>query len=176
MAKFQKVNKDTTTPEVKENNVDPALREEIDRDLGVLAGTGEQPYGEQPHIEGEREFVEAGLEEIANAAARNAEDRLGSFENPLPDLTEKPKEEEAPVVARVYLDIPLPEGRRRYSKRREEYKDWPVGKAWEFKNFKTNPVNAVLYPLVDDGWKFQSQKQGEGDEPGTNNYVVWRKA
>ena len=31
-------------PEVKENNVDPALREEIDRDLGVLAGTGEQPH------------------------------------------------------------------------------------------------------------------------------------
>jgi hypothetical protein len=166
MAKFQKVNKDTTTPEVKENNVDPALRAEIDRDLGVLAGTGEQP-----RVDVEDELRRADQEVFGDV---EAEPRVGSFENPLPDLTEKSKEEV--VVARVYLDIPLPEGRRRYSKRREEYKDWPVGKAWEFKNFKTNPVNAVLYPLVDDGWKFQSQKQEKGTEEGTFNYVVWRKA
>ena len=158
MAKFTKVNKDTTNPEVKENNVDESLREEIDKELGVLAGTGEQPRVEQPFGEPE-----------------DNEPRLGSFENPLPDLTEGAKKEET-EVASVYLDIPLPVGRRRYSKRREEYKDWPVGKAVKFDGYKTNPVNAVLYPLVDDGYKFQSQKQGDGTEAGTANYIVWRVA
>ena len=33
-------------PEVKENNVDPALVKEIDKELGVLAGVGEQPHVE----------------------------------------------------------------------------------------------------------------------------------
>ena len=152
-------NKVTPVAEVKENNVDTALREEIDRDLGVtdagIAGTGEQP-----RVEGE---------------PLNGEPRLGSFENPLPDLTEKAKEEEATETS-VYLDIPLPTNRRRYSKRRETYKDWPVGKARLFENYKTNPVNAVLYPLTGDGWKFQSQKQEKGTEEGTFNYIVWRKA
>ena len=148
---------------MKENNVDPALVKEIDKELGVLAGVGEQPHVED---ESDRAFVEA-------AEALGA--RLGSFENPLPDLTEGAKKEET-EVASVYLDIPPPVGRRRYSKRREEYKDWPVGKARIFKNFKTNPVNAVLYPLVDDGYKFQSQKQGDGTEPGTANFIVWRVA
>ena len=160
MAKFQKVNKDTTNPEVKENKVDESLREEIDKELGVLAGTGEQPHVGVP------------LGELLYPEESGA--RLGSKENPLPDLTEKPKEEEVTETS-VYLDIPLPVGRRRYSKRREEYKDWPVGKARIFKNFKTNPINAVLYPLTDDGWKFQSQKQEKGTEEGTFNYVVWRK-
>ena len=153
-------------PEVKENNVDPALVKEIDKELGVIAGIGEQPRGEG-------EQAPAGT--LEGGVHDEGEDRPGSFENPLRDLTEneKPKEEE---VASVYLDIPLPVGRRRYSKRREEYKDWPVGKAKLFNNYKTNPVNAVLYPLVDDGWKFQSQKQGAGDVEGTSNYIVWRKA
>ena len=162
-AKARNVATEVKAPEVKENNVDPALREEIDRDLGVLAGTGEQPRVED---ESDRAFVET-------AEALGA--RLGSFENPLPDLTEGAKKEET-EVASVYLDIPLPVGRRRYSKRREEYKDWPVGKAVKFNNYKTNPVNAVLYPLVDDGYKFQSQKQGDGTEAGTANYIVWRVA
>ena len=169
-AKFTKVNKDTTNPVVKENNVDPALREEIDRDLGVLAGVGEQPYVGL--------IVEPGkpVEETdPRVGEESGEARLGSKENPLPDLTEGAKKEET-EVASVYLDIPLPVGRRRYSKRREEYKDWPVGKAVKFNNYKTNPVNAVLYPLVDDGYKFQSQKQGDGDEPNTSNYIVWRVA
>ena len=69
-------------PEVKENNVDPALVKEIDKELGVLAGVGEQPHVED---ESDRAFVEA-------AEALGA--RLGSKENPLPDLTEKAKEEE----------------------------------------------------------------------------------
>ena len=163
MAKFTKVNKDTTNPVVKENNVDESLREEIDKELGVLAGVGEQP-----RVDEEQAFIEAGLTEIAQAA----EARLGSFENPLPDLTE-PKEV---TETSVYLDIPRPEGRRRYSKRREQWKDWPVGKAVKFDGYKTNPVNAVLYPLVDDGYKFQSQKQGDGTEEGTANYIVWRVA
>ena len=183
-------------PEVKENNVDPALVKEIDKELGVLAdagliaGTGEQPRMDWP-LERKPEsgglIVEPGkpveetdhrvggvpLGELLHSEESGA--RLGSKENPLPDLTEneKPKETE---VASVYLDIPLPVGRRRYSKRREEYKDWPVGKARIFENFKINPVNAVLYPLVDDGYKFQSQKQGDGTEPGTANFIVWRVA
>ena len=151
---------------MKENNVDAALREEIDQELGVLAGTGEQPRVEEPfdpELRALREEIDAN------------EARLGSFENPLPDLTEKAKEEEVTETS-VYLDIPLPAGRRRYSKRREQYKDWPIGKAVKFDGYKTNPVNAVLYPLVDDGYKFQSQKQGDGTEPGTANYIVWRVA
>ena len=43
-------------PEVKENNVDPALVKEIDKELGVLAGVGEQPHVED---ESDRAFVEA---------------------------------------------------------------------------------------------------------------------
>ena len=188
-------------PEVKENNVDPALVKEIDKELGVLAdagliaGTGEQPRvefnvmgslkeGEQPHVglivepgkpveETDHRVGGVPLGELLYAEESGA--RLGSKENPLPDLTEGAKKEET-EVASVYLDIPPPVGRRRYSKRREEYKDWPVGKARIFKNFKTNPVNAVLYPLVDDGYKFQSQKQEKGTEPGTANYIVWRVA
>ena len=161
MAKFQKVNKDTTNPVVKENKVDESLREEIDKELGVLAGTGEQPHVGVP------------LGELLYPEESGA--RLGSKENPLPDLTEKTKEEEVTETS-VYLDIPLPAGRRRYSKRREQYKDWPIGKAVKFDGYKTNPVNAVLYPLVDDGYKFQSQKQGDGTEPGTANFIVWRVA
>ena len=159
-AKARNVATEVKAPEVKENNVDPALVKEIDKELGV-AGTGEQPYVGL--------IVEPGkpVEETdPRVGEESGEARLGSKENPLPDLTEGAKKEET-EVASVYLDIPLPVGWRRYSKRREEYKDWPIGKAVKFNGYKTNPVNAVLYPLVDDGYKFQSQKQGDGTEKGT---------
>jgi len=157
--------KATETVEVaKENMVDEALRQEIDAELGV-PGTGEQPVVGIP--------LEAKATEVLRELL-GEEPRLGSKENPLPDLTEGKVEQQE--VRSVYLSIPLPTGRRRYSKRREEYKDWPVGLAREFKDFKSNPVNAVLYPLTDDGWKFQSQKQEKGTVEGTFNYIVWRKA
>ena len=158
-------------PEVKENNVDPALVKEIDKDLGVLAGTGEQPYvGVNCRI---RQAGRGNRPSCRRGKRRSSPWQQGKS---LAGFDRGGQEEEETEVASVYLDIPLPVGRRRYSKRREEYKDWPVGKAVKFNNYKTNPVNAVLYPLVDDGYKFQSQKQGDGTEPNTSNYIVWRVA
>ena len=171
-------------PEVKENNVDPALVKEIDKELGVLADANmparrTAAYGLAAGTQAGKRRPDCRTRQAGRgnrssrrrrpvgriAPWKKAGARLGSKENPLPDLTEGAKKEET-EVASVYLDIPPPVGRRRYSKRREEYKDWPVGKARIFKNFKTNPVNAVLYPLVDDGYKFQSQKQEKGTEAG----------
>jgi len=163
MPKFEK--RENPVGVEKENNIDQGLREEIDRDLNV-AGTGEQPnVGGNPN----ELLIRAGIpldELLAN------EPRLGSKENPLQDLTAETEKE---VVRPVYLDIPLPTSRR-YSKKREEYKDWPLNMAREFKDCKANPGTSILYPLTADGWKFKTQTQGPGEVEGTKNYLVWRIA